>query len=81
VHVDLVSTLKKAAVSFGEKAVCARVRSVGHAKHEWTSYSSFESVFHFLDRHYQSRIAAAAADSDDADEDASNDDGDVKYTS
>jgi len=31
----------------------------GHPKHEWTSYSSFESVFKFFEEQYQRRIADA----------------------
>jgi len=31
--------------------------NAGHPKHEWTSHSSFESVFKFFDEKYQRRIA------------------------
>ena len=33
------------------------VSLVGHPKHAWTSYSSFESVFKFFDEQYKKRLA------------------------
>jgi len=42
----------------------------GHPKHEWTSYSSFESVFKFFDEQYRRRIAAAPDEHVDGNEDS-----------
>ena len=36
----------------------------GHPKHEWTSYSSFESVFKFFDEQYRKRTAVASGEVD-----------------
>ena len=47
---------------FGLDIVCCV--AAGHPKHEWTSCSSFESVFKFFDEHYRRRIAAADDDDD-----------------
>jgi len=37
----------------------------GHPKHEWTSYSSFESVFKFFDEQYRRRTADVADEEND----------------